>query len=52
MLKWLSFPYNCEAHISVYAFLCHAEYWTAWALESSFQIQFARIFVSFDTAEM
>jgi len=26
MLKWLSFPYNCEAHISVYAFLCHAEY--------------------------
>ena len=32
--------------------ICHAEYWTAWAPGSSFQIQLALIFVSFDTAEL
>jgi len=29
MLKWFCSPYNCEAGINGYAFLCHAEYQTA-----------------------
>lgn len=35
MLKRLCSTYNCKADISGYAFLHHAEYWTAWALGSS-----------------